>query len=132
MRILHCIASIDNAYGGPAVAARGLCGALQEKGLRIALLTGSSGNHRRDQEHKSLLPGVDIFWSRPLVKRYRWDPSLSALLKSKLKQFDAIHVHGLFNGLSIDACHAARVGNKPYLLEPFGTLSDYCLQKNKL
>lgn len=130
VQVLHVIASIDSSYGGPAVALEGLCGKLQTRTSRFGLLTCSSGMPLHDRENQNRFPNADLIWSKPLVRRYCWDPFLDSALRNQLNKFNVIHVHGVFNGLVSGVCRAARREKIPYILEPFGTLSDYCLNKN--
>jgi glycosyltransferase involved in cell wall biosynthesis len=128
-RVLHSIASIRPSYGGPVAVLRGLIKGLAKSGVRPTILTCSTGCRDIDKEDALTFPGIDIIWVTPLIKRFFWSPFF---LKDRdqLKTFDLFHVHGVFNGISSFVCHAAKKYQIPFVLEPFGTLSPYCLKKN--
>ncbi len=132
VRVLHAIASIDPSYGGPFQVLRGLHRGFGRFNVEMSILTASSGAARTDEENAARFPGARIHFTRPLWRRYAWDPSLRTQIKPLLASAEIVHVHGLFNGLSRDAAMACREEKKPYLIEPFGTLSPYCLKKSRL
>ena len=130
IRILHSIASIDPSYGGPVAVLKGLYNGLKNLGLAPTILTCSMGDSTRDKTNAIAFRGADIFWVKPLIRRYYWDPFLILKIGKRLRDFDLFHVHGVFNGISSAVCRLARSLNIPYVLEPLGTLSPYCLAKS--
>jgi glycosyltransferase involved in cell wall biosynthesis len=129
VRVLHSIASIRPSYGGPVAALRGLINGLVKSGVRPTILTCSTGRRDIDKEDALTFPGIDIIWLTPLIKRFYWSPFFLREC-GRLKDFDLFHVHGVFNGISSFVCHAAKKYQIPFVLEPFGTLSPYCLKNN--
>jgi glycosyltransferase involved in cell wall biosynthesis len=130
MKVLHCIASIDASYGGPVSALRGLCQGLNQRGVRSTVLTCSTGDPQRDAANAQAISEVDFFWSYPLVRRFYWEPFLTRRIENNLRDFDIVHVHGVFSGLTSSVCKTVRRLGIPYVLEPFGTLSPFCLSKS--
>lgn len=130
LKVLHSIASIDASYGGPVSVLRGLCQGLSKMGVRNTILTCSTGDPQRDAENAGAIPDVDFIWSYPLVRRFYWEPFLTKRIENNLSDFDIVHVHGIFNGLTSSVCKTARRLGIPYILEPFGTLSPFCLSKS--
>jgi glycosyltransferase involved in cell wall biosynthesis len=128
--VLHCIPSIEPAYGGPVVVARGLCRELSTRGARVSVLAASSGSAEKDRKNASAFGRADFIWTKPLVRRFYWEPFLEKKTEALFGRSDIVHVHGVFNGLSSSACASARRAGIPYVLTPFGTLSPYCLKKN--
>lgn len=131
LRVLHCIASIDPSYGGPVEVVRGLAQELLPLGAQSTVLCASSGSAGRDAENASRFPFAEVRWLSPLWRRYYWSPLMTHTIKKELKNFDLLHVHGVFNGVVSGAMKAARDNKLPYILEPFGTLSPYCLNKSR-
>jgi glycosyltransferase involved in cell wall biosynthesis len=130
IRILHSIASIDTSYGGPVAVVKGLCNGLNKLGIKQTIITSSMGDIKRDEENARAFPNVDIVWVNPFIRRYYFVPLLKYIIKSDLMGVDLCHVHGVFNGISNTVCRSARKLRIPYILEPFGTLSPYCLAKS--
>lgn len=132
MRILHAIASIDSTYGGPVSALRGLCRGLNKFHVQQSVLTSSTGDPRLDEANARILKDVEVIWVRPIVSRFYWDPFLDVKIARVAEKFDLFHIHGVFNGISSAAFRTARSRHIPYIAEPFGTLSPYCLRKSRL
>lgn len=132
LRVLHAIASIDPSYGGPHQVLRGLHRGFQNFNLKLSILTASSGDARKDRENAGRFPGTEIIFAKPVWRRYTWSLSLRRELVQRVGDFDLMHVHGVFNGLSRDAALVAREYGLPYVIEPFGTLSPYCLEKSRV
>ena len=130
IQILHIIASIDPSYGGPVGVIKGLYHGLKSLGVTSTILTCSTGDSARDKTNALAFAGADIVWVNPLVRRYYWRPFLMVKIAKRLQDFDLFHVYGLFNGISSAVCRVARSLNIPYILEPLGTLSPYCLAKS--
>jgi hypothetical protein len=74
--VLHCIPSIEPAYGGPVVVARGLCRELSARGARVSVLAASSGSAEKDRKNASAFGKTDFVWTKPLVRRFYWEPFL--------------------------------------------------------
>ena len=51
---------------------------------------------------------------------------LSGWLKHNVKDYDVIHVHEFFAYQSYVACKIARRLNRPYMIQPHGSLSRFC------
>lgn len=131
MRVLHSIASIDPSYGGPANSLKGLMKALGRLGVAQAILTCSTGDPERDRINRLAFQGTDIIMVNPLIRRYYWTPFIRFKVGERLQGFDLYHVHGIFNGLNSMVCRLARAWNKPYIIEPCGMLSPFCLGKSR-
>src|SRR5262249_35294931 len=128
--VLHCIPSIEPAYGGPVVVARGLCRELSARGARVSVLAASSGSAEKDRKNASAFGRADFVWTKPLVRRVYCGAFLQRKNEALFGRSAIVHVPGVFNGLSSSACASARRAGIPYVLTPFGTLSPYCLKKN--
>ncbi len=131
MQILHTIPSIDPSYGGPVAVVEGLCLSLQKRGIHPEILTSSSGDLSMDKKNGRRFQDIPLHWSHPWLGRFYWDPFLGMKIKSMLSGVDLVHIHGMFNGISQCVARGARRWGIPYIIEPFGTLSPYCLAKSR-
>lgn len=131
MRILHCIPSIDASYGGPVQVVRAYLNHLKQAGFAVSIMTMSSSNEAQDRENAARTGCDSVLWLRPHIPRFYID-FLAGRFAPQFDNFELIHVHGVFNGLSSAACKIARSRRRPYVLTPFGTLSPVCLSKNRL
>ncbi len=132
MRILHTIPSLDPSFGGPVAVLRGLSDGLGELGVEQGILTTSTGNFSKNRLLSAQFKYAEIFWVDPWIRRYSWRPFLCNEVVKHCSRFDLFHIHGFFNGISRSACSAAVQLDIPFVIEPFGTLSPYCLAKSQI
>jgi len=130
MRILKLSATYSPflQFGGPPVKVRALAEALARRGHGVTVLTSDWGlqNHGGGDPSpyglRRMHNGVESIYLRPLL-RYRttaWLPSLSAFLRERLRDFDVLHIYGLYDLLGPAAARACRAARLPYVLEPIG------------
>ncbi len=133
MKVLHVIQSISPYYGGPSQAVLELCTALQELGVETSIATTNANG---DSEIDAKL-GLEV--SREGVKVYRFPrqflrkPIMSfplfRWLRSNIKQYDMLHIHGVFSIPASAAALQARLSRIPYAVRPCGTLSGPSLRR---
>ena len=116
--------------GGPPVKVRALARGLARRGHQVTVLTADFGIARRaapaptrsEFGWKIDEDGVEaIYLPSPL--RYRavtWNPRARAFCRSRLSEFDAVHIFGLYDFLGPTVSAACRRRGIPYVLEPMG------------
>jgi glycosyltransferase involved in cell wall biosynthesis len=128
MRVLHVSAYYAPAfvYGGPPRSIHALCRALPAQGLDVTVFT-------TDANGRAALPasvvGGDSFEGVPVRYFHRSWPlspigssALARAVRTELRSFDAVHVHGLWNRVVWAAAAEARRSGVPYVLSPRGML----------
>ncbi len=113
MRVLHTIATIDPATGGPARSAPQLLAALKDAGLDVALWTPEP---------------LAAAWQMPLQER--GIPIHSGELKD-LPPFDLIHDHGLWLMNNRRVAAYAGAWKIPRVVSPRGMLEPWALNHKK-
>lgn len=98
---------MDASDGGPAVVLERLAQGLREAGLNVHVAT--------TREHGFYK------YSRPLAQ---W-------LDKHVRDFDLVHVHGLFSHAPIAAARAARRHGVPYVVRPLGSLNAWGMQNRR-
>ncbi|MGC1416858.1 MAG: glycosyltransferase [Candidatus Acidiferrum sp.] len=136
MRIL----SVTEAYapflefGGPPVKVRALAGGLAGLGHEVTVLTADWGVEARlSSEEASGAKKNPFGWTRkengvtaiylPSWLRYRsltWNPAVRGFCRKRLKDFDVVHIFGLYDFLGPAVAAACVKRNIPYVLEPIG------------
>ena len=137
MRILNVTQSYAPffEFGGPPVKVRALAEGLARMGHEVTVLTADWGLEKRLGEH---LDGVTAEDS-PFGKRrkmngvtamylanwlhYRatsWNPALPRYLRARLKDFDVVHIFGLYDLLGARTAAVCRERKIPYVIEPIG------------
>lgn len=111
--------------GGPTVKVRALAEGLVRRGHRVTVLTSWHGRPRvafRDQ-----IGGVEVLYLRPLAN-YRATALHTGLLsfcRKRLRDFDLVHIHGLYDLIGPAVGHYCLRGSIPYVLEPLGMSRPY-------
>ncbi len=136
MRIL----SVTEAYapflefGGPPVKVRALAQGLAGLGHEVTVLTADWGVEARlSLEEASGAEKSPSGWTRkengvtaiylPTLLRYRsltWNPAVRGFCRERLKDFDVVHIYGLYDFLGPAVAAACVKRNIPYVLEPIG------------
>lgn len=128
MRVLHVVPSLLPESGGPARIVPELCRALADSGTDVTLFSthvqgsGLSVDPTQEPYDVVLFPAADgaLSGARQIYKA----------IKQRARDFDVIHIHSLWNFTVTWAAAAARRAKTPYVITPFGMLSDVCLRQS--
>lgn len=131
LRVLHVLASMAAAWGGPAAALRSLAPALAEHGVDCTVATTAL----RRGDGQAAVDGVAVRefplgWAAGLWTAH--SPGLRAFLQRELPagRFDLVHVHELWHYASFAAGTAARRHHVPWVLSLRGALNEWQLRRN--
>jgi glycosyltransferase involved in cell wall biosynthesis len=133
MRVLHVSAYYAPAYvyGGPPRSVHALCRALPAAGVDVQVFT-TDANGSRSLPDVVTAPGV--FEGVPVTYFHRSWPRwpigsrmLAQAIAREVTNYDAVHVHGLWNRVVWAAAREARRAGVPYVLSPRGMLQDAAL-----
>ncbi len=121
MRILHVIASLSPADGGPPEAVRQLVHAYREAGAEVEVAC-------LDQPGEPFLNGIRCpvhALGQRILGRYAFSPRLWRWLHENASRFDALIMNGIwtFPGIAVRA--AARRAGKPYGVFVHGALDPW-------
>lgn len=118
--------------GGPATKVRAITRELLRKGHGVTVLTADLGFGPReiaaakvvgDQEGwRTDLDGAEVIYLRTRC-HYRdltVNPGVLGFCRSRLKEFDIVHIYGLYDTLGPVVGHYCRKFGVPYFLEPLG------------
>lgn len=112
MKVLHVISGISRKGGGPSRSSQGLVKALCEAGVDAWI-------HSFDREE----PWVDG------VRAFR---RLEGLDAASLKEFDLVHIHGIWDRRLHAVAKLCRKAKVPYVIAPRGMLEPWSLQQKWL
>jgi glycosyltransferase involved in cell wall biosynthesis len=128
MKILHVSPTYIPAwrYGGPIRSVHGLCVGLARRGHEVHVFTTNvDGPCDSDVPlgEPVALDGVMVWYfpSRHLRRLY-WSPEMAAALAERVRKFEVLHLHSLFNWPPWGAARAAHAAGVPYLVAPRGML----------
>ncbi len=137
MRILSVTQSYAPFYefGGPPVKVEALANGLVQRGQSVTVLSADWGiEKRRENDPSDVSYRRSPFgWTRdangvqsiylPTWFRYRaltWNPAVERYCRARLKQFDAVHIFGLYDLLGPAVARYCRKQGLPYVVEPIG------------
>lgn len=115
MKVLHVASGIAPESGGPTRSVKGLCRALSKAGIEVTLFV-LHGDHEFDNPC-----GVKIIRGR----------LNHIILNQTIKQFDLVHIHGLWNRSLHRVATECRKVKMPYVISPRGMLDPWALSVKK-
>ena len=135
MRVLQVVPRISPQSGGPSVALPGLARALVQNGVATTLLTTNvAPNGRLDVPltGPTVRDGVDYVFHHVWAGggRYGFAPSLVPSLRHRVREYDLVHIHWLYDFACIVAARAARAARVPFVVQPAGSLDPHLSRKN--
>ena len=134
MRILK----VTQAYypfqerGGPAIKVRSIARVLVELGHKVTVLTAdlgfgpaeiaSASAHRSGQGWRGSLDGVEAIYlaTRGRYRNLTVNPGVVGFCRRRLREFEVVHVYGLYDLLGPAVARYCRQFGIPYLVEPLG------------
>ncbi len=137
MRILNVTQSYAPffEFGGPPVKVKALAEGLAQKGHEVTVLTADWGLEKRLKESPAESPaqrspfgrkrevnGVRAIYLANWL-RYRtttWNPAAGRFLRARLRDFDVVHIFGLYDLLGPRVASECRKQGIPYVVEPIG------------
>lgn len=134
MRLLY----VTQAYfpfldkGGPTVKVRALARGMASQGHSVTVLTADLGLDAEKRQaiqanakrwgYEAKPDGVETIYLRTRA-RYRaltWNPGVADFWRSRLTDFDLIHIYGLYDLIGPRISTGCRRSGSPYLVEPMG------------
>ena len=137
MRILHVIATLDPAVGGPPMIAARLAAAQAGLGHTVTIVTHVDPGRRAAVDSAlASVPGYDgvtvTALPPPSMLDRWWGRALRAPLQEAVAAADVVHLHGVWDSILRVAADAARQDGKPYFVLLNGMLDPWSLQQKAL
>lgn len=135
MKILHVIPYIAPRYGGPSQAIVTMCTALASRNIDVLIATTNADGREcltvpveREITYRSL---PVIFFHRQGHEAFRYAKGFARWADQHIQEFDLVHIHDVFQHVSIAAAAACRKHKVPYIVRPLGTLDPWSLQQKR-
>lgn len=136
MKCLHVIPWYypSFVYGGPIYSSAALCKVLATKGHDITVITTTAnGKVELDVEVgvPHLIEGVEVIYFKRITKdNTHFSPRLLFYLWKNAENYDAIHIHSLWNFVSVFSLTICALKGITPVVSPRGMLSDYVINTN--
>ena len=129
MKILHVIGNLSPRFGGPVAVCLRFARELVAQGHKVTIFTTNLDYPRGIRSVSVGEPvieqGVEIRYFpvqfRPLVFSHQ----MGRVLWMEVRQFDLVHIHGLYRFPQTFAAWCARQKRVPYIIRPHGSLDPY-------
>jgi glycosyltransferase involved in cell wall biosynthesis len=120
MRILHFIASIDSATGGPVEGLRQRCAIYRAGGHQVEIASLDAPEFVETCDLPAKLVGLG-----PGRGTYAYTPNAVPWLKANLSRFDVVFVNGVWNYNTLAAHRALAGTDTPWAIFTHGMLDPY-------
>jgi len=122
-------------FGGPPVKVRSLSQQLTKRGHEVTVLTSDWGLQSRasaaavvSRAERTELgwrleeSGIEAIYltSRLHFRALSWNPGIAKFCRARLRNFDVVHIFGLYDFLGPTVAAACQRGEIPYVVEPIG------------
>lgn len=121
--VLHIINKFDLSQGGPPRSINNIIKGLKSKGVKTLLI--SSGKRKIIRDKKTFHIGNN------LIERFSF-PNLSLIiyLRKKIKEYDLIHIHCMWNFMTTISLFFAIFYKKKIIFSPHGTMDKNNIKNN--
>lgn len=120
MKMLHCVADLNPAWGGSVEAARLLTVSLLEQGHAVEVLTLVEPKPEWMEKW-----GAVAHWPGPSITYYLYNKYLVGWLKEHAREYDILIIHGVWRYISAGVWRGLRGLNVPYVIYLHGMLDPY-------
>ncbi len=137
LKILHYIPVYAPAwqFGGPVLSVSQLCEQLAVQGHEVEVFTSNTGLAEKNNipfNQPILRNGVQVTYFEQERGMGIRCPGMEEAVKQRAKEFDVIHITGIWQRTSRAACHTAKKFGVPYILSLRGALGPYSWQQKSL
>ena len=126
MKVLHVIPSLSPQDGGPSFAMPLIARGLDISGVQVDVATTEGSRERRTNQN-----GVNVLYFRRQSEFYKVSLPLSRWLSEHIRDYDLVHIHGLFSYSSYTAATLAAKKGVPYIIRPLGVLNRWGMQNRR-
>lgn len=137
MRVLHVIPYITPRYGGPPEVAIHLVRALREEHGISAEIASTDADGQGERltlagSNPHTYRGVPLWlFRRQWTEMWKYSRPMANWLNTAAREYDLVHVHGVFSYSTLAACRAAARCRRPVVLSTHGMLSSYSLSQSR-
>jgi glycosyltransferase involved in cell wall biosynthesis len=127
MKILHVVTSIQDEFAGPSYSVPSLCNALQNNGCDVTLYV--LGDIPKNKKFNFTIRNFkrDTFPTKKIANLLGTSNDMYKELDKEIKNYDIVHSHMLWKAPNYYPGILSKKYQKPFLIAPRGTLSQWAL-----
>lgn len=128
LNILFVTPSVSRKWGGTTTSVLSYYKAIAEIGHNVQVVTVYGESERPDID-ASLLSNPDFHFYKVSFAPWRYSRAFSRYIRRTAGNFDIVHVHGMWTGVSFISARAAARHGVPYVITPHGMLEPAALRR---
>jgi len=129
MKVLQIIVTLDPRYGGPVNVCLEMSRELARLGAQVTIFTTKlgfpSGKRSDIQRGETCQAGIRICYFPVQFRPMAFSLQMAAALWRKIREYDIVHIHGLYRFPQTFAAWCARRQGVPYIITTHGTLDPF-------
>lgn len=123
MKVLMIIPGLSRKLGGTTTLSLGFYKHLKQH-VHVELATSYIHEEEKKGYDQELLNDPHIHLFKSTFSFYKFSLSLRSFLKKNVKNYDLVHVHGLWHPAAYPAASIARAQKVPFVISPHGMLEE--------
>jgi len=127
MKIMHIVTSIEDEFAGPSYSVPSLCNALQSNGCDITLYVLNNVPNNKKYNFKIQSFERNSFPSKKISNLLGLSRKMYKSIEKDIENYDIIHSHMLWKAPNYYPGILSKKYQKPFLIAPRGTLSEWAL-----
>jgi glycosyltransferase involved in cell wall biosynthesis len=135
MKVLHVIQTLSARYGGPVASLKALAQNQAHSGIDVTICTTNAdypkGYLPVATEEPVLEDDVTIWFHQVRFQPLLLSLALKKWIDNTVKEFDVVHIHGLYRFPVTYAAWAARKADVPYVITPHGALDPFLYAQSR-
>lgn len=132
MNIVHSIRALDFSDGGPVRAIIDLSAKLAALGHNVKIITledkDAPETWRDNPESNPCTVRIGPMSNKGLT----YSPAQRAKIHDTIKDADIVHLHAIWEPMTLGVSKIVRKANKPYVISLRGMLDDWCMEQRRL
>lgn len=125
MNVVHVMPSLDRAFGGPIEALFGYVAAARAAGLVSTVIAPRERKTEWRWLQQEMPEAILLSAGLAFAPRVCAAPAVARAVRLAAGPAAVVHVHGTLDPVTAAAGYAALAAERPLVVAPFGTLSDY-------